>query len=228
MLPFVTGKYFFLVSPTEAAAAEFLNGFPNDKDGVPRVYTTWDAVIAACQADTGADAIVISPLFTTAPTDAQKDALNAANAVTVQAGLDLPDGSYLATKAPASFATATTISLFQVNGRVQLLDLVGEVATTIGAAQTTKFTFVPTVGSTTDLCAQANIANLAAGASLLITGTPSAALVATTQGAVANQASVLQLKAGTIQLVNAATSSGNVRVRVRYRSLEPGASISAL
>lgn len=228
MLPFVTGKVFFLISASEEGAQDFVNDFPPDDDGRVRVFTTWADVIVEAQTKTAPDCVVVSPLFTTAPTLAQIDALNAAKTVVIQGGNNLPDGSYLATKGATSFATATTIDLFQVNGRIKLLDIIGEIVTTIGAAQTSKFLVLPTVGSSTDLCVAANTAALAVGGSLVITGALTASLVATTQSAVLAQASPLLVKAGKIQINNATSSSGNVRFRVRYIPLDPGAFVSPL
>jgi hypothetical protein len=227
-LPFGTGKAFFLVTSSEAAYNNFQETYPVDADGVVRVCTSWADIITQVQLVTDSSTVIVSPLFTTAPTLTQIDSLNAAKVVVIQAGQNLPDGSYLATKAAVSLATATTIDLFQLNGRIQLISILGEVATTIGAAQTTKFIALPTVGSTTDICAVANTANLAVGAQLSITGTPTAALVATTQAAVVQQASPLVIKAGKIQLNNAATSTGNVRFRVHYKPIDPGAFVSPL
>lgn len=227
--PMTTGKAFFLVSSTETSAAALLERYAPDGDGLTRVYTDWASVITACQVDTGADVIIVSPLFTTAPTIAQIDALNAAGVVTIQAGSNLPDGSYLATKAAAALDTATTVDLFQVNGRIKLLDIIGEVATTIGAtASGAKFLVLPTVGSTTDLCATTNIASLAVGGTMTITGTLATALTASVQGAIVAQTTPLLIKAGKIQLNTTQTTTGNVRYRVRYIALDPGAFVSPL
>jgi len=221
-----TGRIFFLISSSETAAESMLYKFPVDADGVVRVYTSWASVITACQTSTDADVIVVSPLFTTAPTVAQIEALKAANTSVIRAGNVLPDGSYLATKAAFAVNTATTTDLFNVTGRVEILDIIGEIATTLGAATTgAKFIAVPTVGSSTDLCVTTNIASLATGGTLTITGTLANALNSTTQGAVIRQATPLQVKAGTLQLNITQTTTGNVRTMVRYKPLEPGALI---
>jgi len=53
--------------------------------------------------------------------------------------------------------------LFQVNGRIELIEILGSVATAIGAAQTSKFLVLPTVGSSTDLCSAASTAEFGGG-----------------------------------------------------------------
>lgn len=225
--PFTSGKVFFLVSSSEAAYNNFQEAYPVDGDGVVRVYTSWADVITAVERVTDSSTVIVSPLFTTAPTLAQIDSLNAAKVVVTQAGQNLPDGSYLASKAPFALNAATTITLFQVNGRIKLEDIVGEVVTSFGAATSGfKFTVVPTVGSTSDLCITTDVKNLAAGGQLLITGTLANALVATTQSAVARQAAQILVKAGNIYLSTTQTTTGNLRVRVHYKPIDPGAFVS--
>jgi hypothetical protein len=227
--PFGTGKVFFLVSSSEAAYNNFQENYPVDENGVVRVWTSWADVITAVQLVTDSSVVIVSPLFTTAPTLAQIDALNAAKVVVIQAGQNLPDGSYLATKAAYAINAATTTNLFQINGRIELLDLIGEIATTLGAATSgAKYVFTPTVGSTTDLCATTDVKNLATGGTLLITGTLANTLVATTQGAVVRQATPLILKAGILALNVTQTTTGNVKNRIRYKPLDPGAFVSPL
>lgn len=226
-LPPVTGKTFFLVNASEAAFNALSQKFRNDDDGVVRVYTTWAAVISAVEADSAADLIVVSPQFTTAPTLAQIDSLNNASVTVVQAGQNLPDGSYLATKSTFSLATLTTITLFKVNGRIDLLDVLGEVVTTLGAATSgVAFQVIPTVGSTTALCATTDVKNLAIGAQMTITGTPANALIATTQGAITKQAAAMRVKAGYVYFTTTQTTTGNVRARVHYKPIDPGAFVS--
>jgi hypothetical protein len=227
--PLLTGKSFFLISSTETAAGEFLDKFPPDGSGATRVFTTWAAVITATQASTDADAVFVSPLFTTAPTAAQRILLEAAGVVTYQMGNALLDGTYFANKAPLDMSATTTNNLFQVNGRIELLDIIGQVATTIGATtMSAKFSIVPTVGSTTDLCATTDISSLAAGGQILITGTLATALTKTVQGAVVRQATPLIIKDGTLVLATGATNTGNIAYKVRYKPLEPGAFVSSL
>lgn len=230
-IPFITGKAFFLINASETAASEFLNTYTVDGEGVTRVYTSWAAVITAIQASTDADVVFVSPLFTTAPTKAQQLALDAAYVTVIQAAQGLPDGSYLsATLTAVSLAAAATTvqNLFQVNGRCILQNIMGEVVTSIGSTANGKFTLYPTVGTNTDLCAAATTSSLAVGGQLLITGTLANAMVTTVNGAFINQAGSVVLTAGTLAYVNAVTSTGNVKFRVKYVPVDPGAFISPL
>jgi hypothetical protein len=228
-LPFTTGKVFFLVNASEFAAAEFLNRYTNDTDGVARVYTTWASVISAVQANTDYDAVIVSPLFTTPPTKAQQLQLDAAGCVTLQAGQNLPDGSYIAATATAfSLASQTTTGMFAITGRVEVFNLLGEVATATGATVTAKFTNLPTVGSTTDACATGDISGLAVGANISITGTLANKIQTTTQSVYLRQAAPLILTAGTLQFIASQTTTGNVKARIHYKPLDPGAFIAPL
>ena len=227
--PLTTGKSFFLINASEYALAEFQEKYPPDGAGVVRVYTTWASVITALQANTDADVLFISPLFTTAPTAAQRISLEATGVITYQMGSALIDGTYLANKAPLDMSVTTTNNLFQVNGRIELIDIIGQVATTIGATtMSAKFSIVPTVGSTTDLCATTDISSLAAGGQILITGTLATALTKTVQGAIVRQATPLIIKDGTLVLSTGATNTGNIAYKVRYKPLDPGAFVSSL
>jgi hypothetical protein len=176
--PFTTGKAFFLVTSSEAAYNNFQENYPVDADGVVRVCTSWADIITQVQLVTDSSTVIVSPLFTTAPTLAQVAALDAAKVVTIQAGQNLPDGSYIATKAAAALPQTTTTALFKVNGRIQILGLYGEVVTTIQTqTNAAKFQLVPTIGTTVDLCSTTNITALPVGSQLSITGTLANALL---------------------------------------------------
>lgn len=228
--PLTTGAIFFLVNPNETAAANFLKDYPVGPGGTVHVYTTWAAVIAATQSSTDADVIVVSPLFITPPTQAQIAQLDAAQVVTLQAGQNLPDGSYIASKVAAALPQTTTLNLFQVNGRIRVLDIIGEVTTTIQTqTDATKLSIVPTVGTTVDLCATSNISAVPVGGQLSITGTLSAALVVTTTGgAFVEQAVPLIVAAGNIILNCAASNTGNVKWKIIYQPIDHGAFVSPL
>lgn len=228
-LPFVSGKTFFLVSATETALGEFLEKYAPDGAGTIRVYTTWASVITACQASTDADVIVVSPLFTTAPTLAQSLLLDAAGVVTIQAGSNLPDGSYVAATAVKTLPASTTQNLFQVNGRIELLNILGEV-TTVFQTQANNFKFISagTVGAAVDLCAVTNVTAAAVGSQLSITGTLATALVVTPASALVRQAAPLVITAGIIQGSTSATSTGAAKYRIHYKPLDAGAFVSPL
>jgi hypothetical protein len=232
--PMTTGFVFFLVSATEAAFNSLQKIYPADSDGNTRVFTTWAAVISQMQNTTstpGAHVVVVSPLFTTAPTKAQQLQLDNLGVVTTQAGANLPDGSYIAATATAfSLATNSTTALFQVNGRVEITTILLEVMTTIGTsvAVNAKLSSIPSVGSTSDLCATGTTTSLAVGGQMYITGTLTNSLIATTQSAFVRQASPLVMTQGTLQFTANATTTGNVKARVHYKQLDPGAYISPL
>lgn len=230
-LPMVTGKTFFLVSPSEEALPSLNEQFPADADGIPRVYTTWASVISAIELTTAADCIIVSPLFTTAPTSAQIDSLNAAKVTVIQAGRNLPDGSYLATRATATLPQATTGNLFQVNGRALILDICGEVTTqNIGSTGTeVKFIAVPDQGSNEDLNLggqASNLANLAIGGQFFIHSTGErVGKMATSQGARFAAFTPIVVKKGYIALNTSAANTGQARYTVRYIPIDPGSFI---
>jgi len=225
--PFATGKTFFLVNSTEFALQEFQNRYPVDSDGVTRVYTTWAAVITSLQANTDADVVMVSPLFTTAPTAAQLAQLDAAGVVVYQMGSALLDGTYMAVKTASAIATTTNYNLFQVNGRIELLDIIGEVVTSTGATVAAKFQFVGPTATTTDLTATTNIAAMPAGSMLTITGTLTN-LMKTTLDVIARQATPLIISGGTLALNISQTTTGNIAYKVRYKPLDNGAFVSSL
>jgi hypothetical protein len=55
-----TGKIFFVLASTATYLGDFMSEFTNDKDGVPRIYTTINAAMAACVANRG-DVIYVLP-----------------------------------------------------------------------------------------------------------------------------------------------------------------------
>lgn len=228
-VPMVTGKAYFLVNSSEVAASEWLNRFTPDGDGAARVFTTWAAVISALQTSADADVVFVSPLFVTPPTKAQQLLLNAAYVAVIQAAQCLPDGSYLSTSLTASSLAVTTAqALFAATGRIAIVDIIGEVVTTVGATITGKFTSVPTVGSNTDLCSAANFGASPVGTNLFVTGTLATAMVTSVGGAFLEQAVPIVVTAGNINFTQSATTTGNVKWLVRYKSIDPGAFVSPL
>jgi len=55
-----TGKVFFAVSNSDTIYSDFLYEFPNDKDGVPRVYSTIQGALDAC-VDGRGDVVLVLP-----------------------------------------------------------------------------------------------------------------------------------------------------------------------
>lgn len=234
-IPFSAGKTFFLLTTTEAMMARFLELYPNDADGVPRIYSDYASAITAIQgeADSGVGcALYVSVNFTTAPTAAQLTSLNAAKVSVFQMGVKNEDGTYFSTKAAYSLATATTTSLFQVNGKIEVIEIVSEVVTTPGTTASSGYTFQIFPGTSTTaavFAATTNIQGQPAGATFNITGTLANALVVTsTQGVFVRQAAPLVVSSGTISSNVTATTGGFVKTRLRYKPLEPGAFVSPL
>jgi len=125
--------------------------------------------------------------------------------------------------------TAQTPYFNVVGGRVIILEIVGEVATT--AIQdldvNAKLVSNPTVGADVDLCAQANIRNDAIGTQLSITGTLADALVETPSGAFVTQEHSQTVCAGTIDLYTDASRTGATKWLVRWIPFDAGAYITA-
>src|SRR5271157_2369700 len=108
-------------------------------------------------------------------------------------GMDVEEPTAL----PASGA------LFVVhNGRVLITSIIGEITLAMDANATSiKLQAVPTLGTTTDLCAALNIASYNKGDELGITGTPGDAMLpATSNSSVPGQKITVMVKAGSINL----------------------------
>lgn len=130
-------------------------------------------------------------------------------------------------RATDTLPQTTAETIFNVvNGRVLLIQIVGEVTTAIqNQANNTKITHDPATGTSTDLCAVLNIANDEVGTLYGITGTLSDALVGAGQVLV-SQARPVVLKPGEIDLDCAASNTGYVKWTVFWIPLDPGAYIS--
>lgn len=144
---------------------------------------------------------------------------------------DEKDGDIITVKRSAANLPQTTqAALFNViGGRIELIDIMGEVSTVIqNQANNTKIVANPTSGSDTDLCANLNIANDAVGTRYSITGTFANAMVDTAAGvAVAQQATVVTVEVGTIDLACAASNTGQCTWVLRYRKIDPEAYVTA-
>jgi hypothetical protein len=224
---FTFGKKFYVTGTTYANNNNANFMFRNDPEGTIRFYSSATAVtdaLASCVAGRG-DIIFIDPSYSTPLTATELLNAETKNVSIIPAGRVYKDGTFFANKATATLPATTTGTLFTVTGRVNVLQIIGEVTTALGATVTNlKLTSVPTVGSTVDLCANGAVASLALGTQLTITGTPANALVAT-NGASVTQASALMVKAGTISAVTDATNTGSVKWKVIYTPIDPGAMI---
>jgi len=118
--------------------------------------------------------------------------------------------------------------IFVVSGAVKIVEIVGEVMTTIASAtNNTKLIANPTVGADTDLCATLDINAHAIGTMYNITGTLANAMVKQTNGAHIAQAGEVVVPTGTIDLSCSAGIAGAVKWSVAYIALEAGATVAA-
>jgi hypothetical protein len=210
-----------------------MDAFPVDPDGVARVYTTYASVISAIQneADSGVGCtLYVSANFTTAPTAAERVSIDTAKVSVYQMGVKAEDGTYYSVRGVAALPQTTTTNIFQVNGKVEIIDIAAEVITSVQVqACAAKFQLRPTVGSTTDICATSNITGQPVGATFSITGTLANAMVLTSNtGVYVRQAAPIVVSAGNLAFDTGASNTGNVKFRVRYRPIEPGAFVSPL
>jgi hypothetical protein len=115
---------------------------------------------------------------------------------------------------------------FRVNGRVLITQLVGEVTVVLGATATNlSLVANPTVGADVNLCAVVAIASDAVGTLYTITGTLANAMIATTSGAVAAQASSILVADGTIDLKTSANDTGQTKWTLHYIPLDLGSTV---
>ena len=226
--PFTTGKLFFLMNSTEARLPSFNSDYPADNGGATRVVTTWAAAIAATTAG-NFDVIYVSPSFTTAPTLSQVASLDANGVSVYQMGQINPDGTYFCTKASSGLPASTTKNLFQVNGRIELLNIGGRSNDRhSGTGQRHEAYLGGTIGAAVDLCSTGDINAAAVGTQLSITGTLATALQITPASALVRQATPVVVTAGIIRVSCAATNTGAVKWKMVYKPIDAGAFVSAL
>lgn len=131
----------------------------------------------------------------------------------------------------ANLPQSTQSALFTIaGGRIQLLDLLGEVTTAIqNQANNTKVVFDPTVGADQDLCGAVNIADLAVGVYLAVNPQIGAlgSLQTVASFAWSRLVHPVTLGPGDIDLNCAASNTGQVKWRLAYLPLDPGAYVVA-
>ena len=131
-------------------------------------------------------------------------------------------------RATKNLPQTATEALFTVSGRIIEMHIVGEVTTVIQTqGNNTKLTLTGTVGAAVDMCAVNDITSDAIGTLYHITGTLANALVATTSSCGVAQAAPLLCAAGPIDLITAASNSGQVKWTIRYVPLDVGALVVA-
>jgi len=225
-IPFTTGKVFVIADSSDTNFNNIDELFTPDGEGVQRRHSSYTAALAQCTTGHG-DIIVVSPLFTTAPTAAELLAAETKGVRIVNAA-EAGNGQSQEFRATAALPQTTAEALFTVTGRVKLIGILGTVTTVIQTqANNTKLIANPTVGADVDLCAVNDISADAVGTVYSITGTLANAMVATTSGAGVFQAAPLTIEAGTIDLSCAASNTGSVKWTAIYEALEPGAKLVA-
>lgn len=217
----VLGKTFLVAATTDPAYKYLQSIFTKDNDGVQRLYNTISGALTACVSGRG-DFIMISQNFTTAPTLTELATANTKKVMMEPTGMKLPDGTFIAIR--DSFTSATS-DIFTVTGKVKLLDVIGEVTTDIQAQTTNvRFNHAPTVGSASSITANVDANAAPVGTLFTSDGTIGNATVKTTTGAaVPAQPVPTYLTAGTFKFLWGASSTGAVRVYLRYEPLDPGA-----
>lgn len=134
-------------------------------------------------------------------------------------------------RAAANLPQSTQGALFAVTGgRVQVLDLLGEVTTAIqNQANNTKVVYDPTTGADKDLCGAASIADLQVGTFLAVDPQQSTTPELQTIGSFAwsRLSRPVTLGPGDIDLNCAASNTGQVKWRLTYIPLDAGAQVAA-
>jgi hypothetical protein len=221
-----SGKVFILAASNDGNYQQLSRLFVPDSGGLQRLYSTWATAIAACVAGRG-DKILVSRNFTTAPTLAQLALMDTAGVTSEQLGGRMGD-HYVTTRAAATLPATTQTPYFTVTGKVKIINIIGEVTTTIQAqANAIKLVSNPTVGADVDLCATVDSNAAAVGSLFTITGTLANAMIKTVSGAVPSQANPVIVTAGTIDLSTAATNTGATKWTVVWEPIDPGAMVLA-
>lgn len=121
------------------------------------------------------------------------------------------------------------VNLFTiVGGRVLMTLLLGQVTTVMEAgANASKAQANPTTGTTTDLCATADMDAAEAGTLITISGTAATAMQLGKSGSVRGQDAPVVLAPGTIDWVAGAVKTGSVKFSIWYLPLDEGAYVAA-
>lgn len=132
-------------------------------------------------------------------------------------------------RATAVLPQSVAGALFTVaGGRVLLLGVIGEVTVAIqNQANNTKLKSVPTVGSTVDICAVVDVANLEVGGKLSVAGVFATALQKTLAGASVFPTNAIVLAPGSLSLDCAASNTGSVKWTAFWVPLDDGATLVA-
>lgn len=151
----------------------------------------------------------------------------------IQAGEEKVDEKDIITveRAAGTLPASTQAALFRVvNGPIEVVEIIGYITTVIQTqANNTKIVANPSTGSDTDLCAVLDVSADAVGSSWSITGTFANAMINTAAGVpLAKQATSFRVETGTIDLNCAATNTGAVKWKLRYKKINPNANVYAV
>lgn len=133
-------------------------------------------------------------------------------------------------RATATLPQTVSAAIFTITGTVEVLQLVGEVTTVIGAvADLTKITYDPTAaGASTDLCTTTDIQSVAVGYLCYFTGAIADPMqVSTGTGCGTGQALTWLLAPGSLKLDCAASTTGYIKWSIVYRPISQDACIKA-
>jgi hypothetical protein len=133
----------------------------------------------------------------------------------------------LVERATAALPQTATQALFTVTGRCIVTQILGQVTTVIQTqANLTKLQMNPTAtGTSVDVCADLSITAMAVATLFGITGTFAKAMLSGL--AIPSQAVPFIAQPGTIDLVCAASNTGNVSWSIRYVPFDTDALITA-
>lgn len=221
-----TGKTFILCAASFTGRDIVDDLFPVDTDGQTRVFSNQTDAANATVAGRR-DVLYIHPSWTTAISAANVLTLETNNVQVLNLAADSA-GVLAVNRATAALPATTTGAIFNVNGRVKILSIVGEVTTLIQTqACNTKISFNPTgTGASTDLCANFDVTAAAVGSLFYPDGTFATAMVKAVYLARPMTTPVI-VQDGTIDLTTSATNTGSVKWRIEYIPAGPGAFVSA-
>lgn len=220
------GKVFLVYSSSESNSQILQELWGPDSEGAQRSFTNFTDALAACTSGRG-DKIFVSQGYTTAPTLTELATCGTKGVLIEQLGGKLSD-AYVTQRATANLPQTGNSNLFTVTAPVRVLDIVGEVTTTIQTQNNSvQLQVSPTVGSVVDLCTSLNITASATGTILGITGTLANAMQSNANGVLVSQAAPVTVPAGNIRLLASAGNTGAIKWVIRYQPLVPGARVVA-
>lgn len=137
-------------------------------------------------------------------------------------------GRQITTRAADTLPQTTDLALFNVTGKINLIQIIGTVTTECHAdANNIKIKCNPTVGADVDLCANVNLTSAAVGTTLTITGTLANAGILTATGVIPKQASPILLPAGDIEIECSASKTGAISWVLVWEPVDAAAAVAA-